>query len=119
MSEHDQRDDAELVAPEENPHAPAVADEVLPDTLHLMPIPNRPFFPGQVQPVAINPKEWGSTLKALGEVGNGLLGLSYVENAAISQRLAVSCVSIGCPCRPMAPASFWPRASSVFALFAG
>ena len=47
MSEHDQRDDAELVTPEENPHAPAVADEVLPDTLHLMPIPNRPFFPGR------------------------------------------------------------------------
>ncbi len=84
MSEHDQRDDAELVAPEENPHAPAVADEVLPETLHLMPIPNRPFFPGQVQPVAINPQEWGSTLKALGEVGNGLLGLSYVENTDAS-----------------------------------
>ena len=29
----------------------AVADEVLPDTLYLMPLPHRPFFPGQVQPV--------------------------------------------------------------------
>ena len=54
-----------------------------------MPIPNRPFFPGQVQPVAINPQEWGDTLKAVGETSNGLIGLSYVpkpENGGIDRR---------------------------------
>jgi ATP-dependent Lon protease len=99
MSEHYQRDDAELVTPEESPHTPAVADEVLPDTLHLMPIPNRPFFPGQVQPVAINPQEWGSTLSAIGEVGNGLLGLSYVENADASGTDPRSFPEMGCVVR--------------------
>ena len=77
----DQQDDvveAEVMAPEESTRPPAVADDVLPDTLHLMPIPNRPFFPGQVQPVAINPQEWAETLKGVGESGSGLIGLSYV-----------------------------------------
>ncbi len=81
MSEQERPDEAELVEPESGAHTPAVADEVLPDTLYLMPIPNRPFFPGQVQPVALNPVEWGSTLEAVDAAGNGLIGLSYVEGA--------------------------------------
>ncbi len=81
MSEQDQAIDAEVVSPEGGGHAPAVAEDVLPDTLYLMPVPNRPFFPGQVQPVAINPHEWGATLEAVERAGHGLIGLSYVENA--------------------------------------
>ena len=79
MSDQEQTADAEVVLPEEGQRAPAVANEVLPDTLYLMPIPNRPFFPGQVQPVAINPQEWGATLKEVGKAGHGLIGLSWVE----------------------------------------
>ena len=47
--------------------APAVADEVLPDTLVLLPLPGRPFFPCQVQPVAFNPDNWQATLDAIAE----------------------------------------------------
>lgn len=82
MSEQDETvvmEDAGLMDDAEASGAPAVADDVLPDTLHLMPIPKRPFFPGQVQPVAINPGEWGGTLEAVSQSGNGLIGLSYVE----------------------------------------
>ena len=64
---------------EETQQTPAVADDVLPDTLHLIPIPFRPFFPGQVQPIAINPVEWESTLAAVQSAGHGLIGLSYVD----------------------------------------
>ncbi|MDO8860542.1 endopeptidase La [Haliea sp. E1-2-M8] len=60
-------------------HPPAIANDVLPETLHLIPIPHRPFFPGQVQPVAINPEEWASTLEKVAAEGHGLLGLSYVD----------------------------------------
>ncbi|MBN7795718.1 endopeptidase La [Parahaliea mediterranea] len=63
-------------------HTPAVADDVLPETLYLIPTPNRPFFPGQVQPVAINPGEWGSTLKAVAREGGNVVGLSYVPGTA-------------------------------------
>jgi ATP-dependent Lon protease len=69
----------DLVIEPEGAHAPAVADDVLPETLHLMPVPNRPFFPGQVQPVAINPEEWSATLEEVNKAGHGLIGLSYVE----------------------------------------
>jgi ATP-dependent Lon protease len=95
MSEHDQsaeRDqvaETDVVSSGEGRQAPAVADDVLPDTLYLMPIPNRPFFPGQVQPVAINPQEWGDTLEAVGRAGHGLIGLSWVDRAdptALEQR---------------------------------
>ena len=79
MNDKDQAIDGEVEPPEEE-QAPAVADDVLPDTLYLMPIPNRPFFPGQVQPVAINPNEWGTTIKAVAKDGRKLIGLSYVDN---------------------------------------
>ncbi len=79
MSEQDESINAEVVDPDLGAHTPAVADDVLPDTLYLMPVPNRPFFPGQVQPVAINPGDWGATLDAVGKAGHSLIGLSYVD----------------------------------------
>jgi hypothetical protein len=42
---------------DEQGHPPAVADDVLPDSLYLIPVPQRPFFPGQVQPVAMDADE--------------------------------------------------------------
>jgi ATP-dependent Lon protease len=82
MTERDSAIDAEVVNPEpEARRSPAVADEVLPDTLYLMPVPNRPFFPGQVQPVAINTQQWGATLEEVARSGHGLIGLSYVDPA--------------------------------------
>jgi ATP-dependent Lon protease len=79
MNENEQPGDPEVVASVDQQHPPAVADEVLPDTLYIMPIPGRPFFPGQVQPVAINPADWGPTLAAVAAQENRLLGLSHVR----------------------------------------
>ena len=59
--------------------APALADDVLPDTLVLLPLPGRPFFPGQVQPVSFNPDNWQATLDAIAQQGSGLLGLAFVD----------------------------------------
>ena len=84
MSEKKPRVEVEVKATDEATKAPAVADDVLPDTLYLMPIPNRPFFPGQVQPVAINPQEWGETIKAVEKDGRKLIGLSYVDRAKLN-----------------------------------
>ena len=102
MSEHDESLEIEagdLVEEAEESRTPALADEVLPDTLYLMPVPKRPFFPGQVQPVAINPQEWGSTLQGVGEAGNGLIGLSYVENAKPGEIDPRQFPDIGCVVR--------------------
>ncbi|MFV0476661.1 MAG: endopeptidase La [Parahaliea sp.] len=62
-------------------NAPAVAEDVLPDTLYLIPAPNRPFFPGQVQPIQISLQEWRQTLDAVANSGVNVLGLSYVPVA--------------------------------------
>jgi len=59
--------------------APALADDVLPDTLVLLPLPGRPFFPGQVQPVSFNPDNWQATLDAVAQQGSRLLGLAFVD----------------------------------------
>ena len=99
MSEPEDLLEPEVLEPEGSPGAPAVADDVLPDTLYLMPVPNRPFFPGQVQPVAINPQEWAETLKAVGQTSNGLIGLSYVPrdgSGAVDRR---QFPEIGCAVR--------------------
>ncbi len=62
IEQHDEAEtESELIPPEQGDsqaHTPAVADEVLPSTLHLLPVPNRPYFPGQFQPVVINPEQW-------------------------------------------------------------
>jgi ATP-dependent Lon protease len=100
MSEHEQPADAdEVVSRDAGSHAPAVADDVLPDTLYLMPVPNRPFFPGQVQPVGINPGEWRSTLDAVGEAGHGLIGLSYVDRVDPERVQPRQFPEIGCVVR--------------------
>ncbi|MFT4874515.1 endopeptidase La [Congregibacter sp.] len=65
---------------------PAVADDVLPDSLYLIPVPQRPFFPGQVQPVAMDPDEWGGTIKAVTEATNGVVGLAYVDRSQLGGR---------------------------------
>jgi len=84
MNEHEQAMDVAVEPPGEVHQTPAVAADVLPDTLYLMPVPYRPFFPGQVQPIAINSREWGSTLEAVRSTGYGLIGLSYVDPAGAS-----------------------------------
>ena len=110
MTEQEQTADPEEAAvfgEDTDSHAPAVADDVLPETLYLMPIPRRPFFPGQVQPVAINPQEWDSTLEAVGKTGNGLIGLSYVERTDSGEVDPRKFPEIGCVVRlhrPPAPA---------------
>lgn len=63
---------------------PAVADDVLPDSLYLIPVPQRPFFPGQVQPVGMDPEEWAGTIKAVTETSNGVVGLAYVDPSQLN-----------------------------------
>jgi ATP-dependent Lon protease len=107
MSEHEQPEDVDVESSGEAQNTPAVADDVLPDTLYLMPVPHRPFFPGQVQPVGINPQEWGTTLEAVNKAGLGLIGLAYVDQADSNSVEPRQFPEIGCVVRlhrpPMAP----------------
>lgn len=94
MSDENDHDDVieginatvELFDGEAAAQAPAVADDVLPDSLYLIPVPQRPFFPGQVQPVAMDPEEWGATLRAVGDENTGVVGLAYVDQHQLAGR---------------------------------
>ena len=46
---------------------PARPDEVLPDTLQLIPLSTRPYFPVLVQPVVVDSKPWGEGIKVVAE----------------------------------------------------
>lgn len=80
MSDNKTDDDIAPLVAEPDAATPAVADDVLPDSLYLIPVPQRPFFPGQVQPVSMDPDEWAGTLAAVSESTNGLVGLAYVDH---------------------------------------
>ena len=55
-----------------------VPDQALPDKLYLLPIAERPFFPGQVQPVVVDAGEWEETLRRVSKTGHNCVGLVYV-----------------------------------------
>jgi len=113
MNDKDQPIDLDVDTSAEGQQTPAVADDVLPDTLYLMPIPNRPFFPGQVQPVAINSQEWGSTLEAVEKNGRSLIGLSYVDKVSSDGVDPRQFPEIGCVVRLHRP----PKGSDTGAQF--
>ena len=80
-------------------HGLAVADDVLPETLHVLPISTRPYFPGQVQPVMVNLEKWGSTVQAVAQAGHGLLGLCFVDGIESSRATSDDIPLMGCVVR--------------------
>lgn len=103
-SEHDKPqavatlEDAEVKG-EAGRSTPALPEDVLPDTLVLLPLPGRPFFPGQVQPIALNPVQWETTLEALNQQGSGVLGLAYIGERDPVDVTASEFPEIGCAVR--------------------
>ncbi len=59
----------------------AKADEVLPNVIHLLPIAARPFFPGQGVPLLMDSQYWRSTIHAINESDNRLIGLLLTRDA--------------------------------------
>ncbi len=74
-----------------------VADQTLPDSLLLLPIFERPFFPAQVQPLVVDAEPWSETFEQLSKMNAHLLGLSYAGDtegatANIEQFSPIGCV---------------------------
>ncbi len=57
----------------------ARADELLPPTLHLLPLSERPFFPPHVMPLFIDESAWLDTIKQVGETPHKMVGLVLVK----------------------------------------
>ena len=73
-------------------------DEVLPDTLQLIPLGERPYFPVLVQPIVVNADPWGSGLEEVGATAHKLLALSYAPSGK-SQYSPDDICSVGCVVR--------------------
>ncbi|AUI72952.1 endopeptidase La [Candidatus Portiera aleyrodidarum] len=58
-------------------------NQILPESIYLLPINNRPFFPAQIQPLLIDKNRWVETIKRVFNTKHGCLGLSYVGNNKI------------------------------------
>lgn len=55
------------------------ADSNKPDTLFLLPVKERPFFPGQTLPIILDKQVWGSTFKKMAREGIHYIGIIYVD----------------------------------------
>ena len=51
------------------------AQDALPGTIPILPQTERPFFPGQVIPLLIDPDTWEATVRLAQENSNGVIGL--------------------------------------------
>lgn len=52
-------------------------DDVLPDTLQLIPLSGRPYFPVLVQPIVVNKDPWGPGITRVAESAHKLVALSW------------------------------------------
>ena len=80
----------------EDPKALALPEDVLPDTLYLLPVSSRPFFPSQVQPVMLDAELWQETLERTSELPQNVLGLVYAEKSKDKPPSIDVFKSIGC-----------------------
>jgi len=76
-------DDAEHIITGQPPPKPGsdlvLPGEVMPNTLHLLPLTERPFFPAQSVPVLMNDTPWMDTITAIGDTAHHLAGLVLVD----------------------------------------
>lgn len=50
-----------------------------PDTLFLLPVKERPFFPGQTLPIILDKEIWGDTFKRMSDENIHYIGIIYVD----------------------------------------
>ena len=89
--------DAEVVGEtDREPRADlALPASILPGTMHLLPVSERPFFPAQAVPVLMNDEPWMETVKAIGETPQRMVGLVKVRKADADQATPADFAAIG------------------------
>jgi ATP-dependent Lon protease len=74
------KQDSEFIPHQQNSHAGqtlARPDDVLPDTLQLIPLASGPYFPVLVQPVVVDSHPWGDGIKRVAETAHKLVAMTY------------------------------------------
>ena len=73
----------------------AVPGTVLPTTIHLLPVFERPFFPAQAAPIVMDEEPWLDTIEAIGETGHHMAGLVMVRSDKLTQLSPADFYTIG------------------------
>ena len=77
----------------------ALPGEVMPATIHLLPVTARPFFPGQAVPLLMEVEHWRSTMHAVSEGGHGIIGIVLADSASSEAAKPEEFKQIGTACR--------------------
>lgn len=63
----------------------ALPGSVLPTTIHLLPVFERPFFPAQGAPIIMDEAPWLATVEAIGETDHHMAGLVMVKSDRVEE----------------------------------
>jgi len=77
--------EAEYIHDSDNDTGLAVQGSVLPNTIHLLPVFERPFFPAQAAPLVMDVEPWLKTIEEIGETGHQMAGLVMVKSEKLEQ----------------------------------
>jgi ATP-dependent Lon protease len=80
-------------------HELARSTDVLPNLINILPLANRPFFPGQAMPLVVEAKPWFETLKEVVDSQHKILGLVAVKTLSAEQASAKDFYKMGTACR--------------------
>ncbi len=75
---------------------PARPEEVLPETLQLVPLNSRPYFPVLIQPIVVDKEPWAEGLKVVAESAHKLVGLSFVTHPIEGDAAPDDLATVGC-----------------------
>ncbi|MCK5876250.1 MAG: LON peptidase substrate-binding domain-containing protein, partial [Candidatus Marithrix sp.] len=74
-------------------------EDKFPETLHILPLTNRPFFPHQIIPLIIEKDLWENTVKAITDSSHNMLGLLLSKKNNIENIRPNEFYKVGTVCR--------------------
>lgn len=79
----------------EGTQPPARTDEVLPDTLQLIPLTSRPYFPVLIQPIVVDQDPWAEGIKTVAASAHKLVALNFAVPGEAETPRPEDCKDIG------------------------
>jgi ATP-dependent Lon protease len=77
----------------------ARSEDLLPAVINILPLSNRPFFPGQAMPLIVDAKAWSRTLKEVTDSQHEVLGLLAIRSRAAESAQVDEFFRMGTACR--------------------
>lgn len=97
--------EAELLTQDEQPSSElTVASQVLPSTIYILPLSDRPFFPAQTFPVVMDEAPWLDTVERVGDRPHHLAGLVLLRGGDLQQLTSHDFNTVGSVVRIHQPA---------------